>query len=100
MLRLLAEEMCMGVRKNKDAVVAIDQAEFAACVAREARVPDRMHIPCAHAIAGSETRSYRDVAVRGHTFCNQRGSFFRSECGSRFGRSLGRFPALKLGATN
>ena len=85
MLRLLAEEMRIGIRENKDAVVAIDHAELAARVAREARMPDRMHVPCAHAIAGSKTRSYRNIAARWNAFCNQHGNFFGSERGDCFG---------------
>ena len=40
MLRLLAEEMGVGVWENKDAVVAVDRAELAARIARQARMVD------------------------------------------------------------
>jgi hypothetical protein len=59
-LRLFAKEMSGGVREDKDAVIAIDDAEFGACGARQPRVADRSDVTRAHVLAYGETRRHRD----------------------------------------
>lgn len=47
-LRLLAEEMGVGIREDKDAVIPLNRPKLCAYVARQAGVTDRM------AVAGPE----------------------------------------------
>src|SRR2546427_9776002 len=53
-LGLLVARHGMGVREDEDAVVAVDDAAPAACVARQARVADGMVVVREHSVAGLE----------------------------------------------
>src|SRR5258708_38819647 len=64
MLRFLAEEMSVGVRKNKDAMIPFDRTDFSARVAWQARVTHWMHIAGANALARLKTRSNRYLPAR------------------------------------
>src|SRR6266851_1697674 len=79
MLRLLAEVVSVGVRKDKYAVVAVDDAELSARVAREARMTHGMNVARTHALARLEARRNRHVTAGRHTFRNQRRRLLNSE---------------------
>src|SRR2546427_8938822 len=53
-LGLLVARHGMGVGEDEDAVVAVDDAALAACVARQARVADGMVVVREHSVAGLE----------------------------------------------
>src|SRR4029077_3010700 len=53
-LRLLAQEMGVGVRQHMGAMVELDNACMAADVARQARVAGRVDLPRANALADPE----------------------------------------------
>src|SRR5438270_9354473 len=53
-LRLLAQEMCVGVREYKDAVAAKDGALLASRISGQARVAQRIHIPGADLLSQLE----------------------------------------------
>ena len=48
MLRLLTQKVGVGIGKNKDAVIAIDGAELAARISRQARVAGRVEVAGTH----------------------------------------------------
>src|SRR5690349_7886858 len=75
MLRLLSEELRVGIGENEDAVIAIDGAEPASHVARQARVPGGMEVAGAHALAGVEERRRRGGAAVGTTLSKSLGDF-------------------------
>jgi hypothetical protein len=51
MLRLLAEEMRVGVRKNENAVVTIDRSYFAARVPRQPGMSHGIDVAGAHSLS-------------------------------------------------
>ena len=63
MLRLLAEEMGVGVGKNENAVVAMDSSDLSARVARQARMTHRIEVAGADLLAKLEARRDRQVAL-------------------------------------
>src|SRR5579859_4305923 len=63
MLRLFAEEMGVGVRKNENPVVAMNRTEFSARIARQPRMPDRIEVAGADLLAKLETRRGRQIAL-------------------------------------
>src|SRR5260370_25724770 len=65
MLRLLALKMRVRVGKNEDAMIALDRADFAARVARQARVPGWIDIAAANMLPHLEARYRWDVALHG-----------------------------------
>src|SRR5260370_41349505 len=90
MLRPLALEMRVRVGKNEDAMIALDRADFATRVARQARVPGRIDIAAANMLPHLEARYRWDVALHGiasgnprrHRFgCDRRRGFWRSRAG-------------------
>src|SRR5215831_495811 len=97
MLRLLTEEMSVGVRKNKNTMVAVNCPEFSACVSRQPCVSQRMHVPGAHSLAHLEPCSHIDVPARRQTLCNEGRGFVRSQRRNRFHRSRHRHSTLDLG---
>ena len=56
-LRLLAEAVGVGVGEDVDAVAAVDHAALAARVARQPRVPARVHLAREHGLARREARA-------------------------------------------
>ena len=99
MLRLLAEEMGVRVREDKDTVVPVDRAKLCAHVARQAGVTDGMLVAGPHALAHLEARNYRDVSARGPAVRDQRRHFVSSELWDRLGRARRRDSALELVVT-
>src|SRR5260370_9783962 len=88
MLRLLALKMRVRVGKNEDAMIALDRADFAARVARQARVPGRIDIAAAHRLPHLEARYRWGVALHGIASANHRrhrfgGARARALVGSR-----------------
>src|SRR5712692_2193150 len=79
MLRLFAEEVGIAVGKDKDAVVAVDDAKFSARVTRESRMTEGINVARAHALAGLEARGNRNIAACRRTFRNQRHRFLNGE---------------------
>src|SRR5260370_689037 len=72
MLRPLALEMRVRVGKNEDAMIALDRADFATRVARQARVPGRIDIAAANMLPHLEARYRWDVALHGIASGNHR----------------------------
>src|ERR1700730_15252520 len=56
MLRLLAEKMRVGVRKNIGAMVEMNRARFPACVSRQPRVTGWVDVARAYALAHFKSR--------------------------------------------
>src|ERR1700737_4072895 len=99
MLRILAEEMCVGVREDKNSIVTVDRAEFSARVTWQTRVAHKINVASANALAGLELRSHRHIAACWHAFRNQHGHFLHGERRDRLGRALGWDSAFYLGAS-
>ena len=64
MLRLLPKQCGVGVREDLDTVVPIDGSALSARIARQARVPQRMDIAGAHALAHLEPGCHVYVSAR------------------------------------
>src|SRR5260370_25879532 len=65
MMRPLALEKRVRVGKNEDAMIALDRADFATRVARQARVSGRIDIAAANMLPHLEARYRWDVALHG-----------------------------------
>src|SRR5579859_3146709 len=63
-LRLLAEEMCVRVREDKDAVAANDQTLLASRIAGQASVAHGIYVPGADLL--SQFEASRGLGVRSH----------------------------------
>src|SRR5712692_11864815 len=96
MLRLLAHEMRVGIRKDIDAVVEVNGADFSARIARKARMADRIDGAGAHLLARLKARSYRHLATGGRTLCNQQAGSFHCQSGRCLGRARRWSAALQL----
>src|SRR5260370_17721999 len=72
MLRLRGLKMRVRVRKNEDTMIALDRSDFAARVARQARVPGRIDIAAAHRLPHLEARYRWGVALHGIASANHR----------------------------
>src|SRR5260370_13439077 len=102
MLRLLAEELRFGVGEYVDAVVAIDGAEFAAWITRQARMGGWIDVAGAHALAHFERRGAGYIAnyVRIPLFGQRRnhsGGQRRRGLGRGFGRTSSALAGFELG---
>ena len=51
MLRLLAEKVCVGIRKYEDSVLAGDDTGFTSCVTRQAGMANRICVPGANVVS-------------------------------------------------
>src|SRR5260370_22126252 len=87
MLRLFALKMRVRVGKNEDAMIALDRADFAARVARQARVPGRIDIAAANMLPHLEARYRWDVALHGIASGNHRRHRFGGDPRRGFWRS-------------
>src|SRR6266571_1400621 len=96
MLRLLAEVVSVGVRKDKYAVVAVDDAELSARVAREARMTHGMNVARTHALARLEARRNRHVTACRHTFRDQCCRFLSGQRGNCNGGARRKFASFDL----
>src|SRR5467141_647176 len=77
-------------------MVAFDRAEFSARVARQPRVPNRIYVPGAHALADFEAGRHLYIAARGHTLGHQYDCFLSGEGRRGFGLTFGWDSALDL----
>jgi hypothetical protein len=86
--------MCSGIREDKYAMIAIDDAGFGPCITRQPRVADRIDVARTHVLAHGEKRCHRDRPPRrradqGGGFCV--GGGHRRRC---LGRAEGGLSAL------
>ncbi len=75
MLRLLTQEMRVGVRENKNAVIAVNGADFSASVTGEAGVAHGMNVAGADLLARSKAWRHQDGPASGHALRNQKFRF-------------------------
>src|SRR6266702_3585654 len=80
MLGFLPEKMSICIGKNKNTVIAVDDAQFAAHVARLTSMARRIDIARAHTLPRSEGRGYGHVTARWHAFRNQLSRLVSAEC--------------------
>src|SRR6516165_2334628 len=98
MLGPLADEVSVGVRKDKDAVIPLNRPGLASSVARQARMTHRMHIAGPHALACLEAGYHVYAPARGHAFRDERGRLLNREGRRHLGLALGWDSALDLGS--
>src|SRR4030095_15789811 len=72
MLRLLAEELRVGIREHEHATIRRDRSVLATRVARQARMTTRMHIAGADPLPGFERGANTDLAPCGNASFNHR----------------------------
>src|ERR1051326_8664404 len=94
MLWFLAQKVSVRVRKHKNTVNPGNCSRLAASITRQARVSERMHVACAHLLAGFETCGGRDVAVRRGALAKHCLNHLTFKWGSRSRRTWGRFARL------
>src|ERR1700739_4714808 len=89
--------MGIGVRQDKDAVIHLNRAGFSSCVARQARMADRIYVPSPHVLAHLESRSYLHVPACGYAFRDHREGFLGAESRSHLGLARRRCCRVDLG---
>src|SRR2546423_2473552 len=96
MLRVLAEEVGVGVGKDEHPMIALNCAEPSASVARQSRVAGRVDVARANALADAELRRDRRIALGRHTIFDQCLHLVDGQRGSRLLRTASRLATIDL----
>src|SRR4029077_9255745 len=93
-LRLLALEQGIRVRKNEYAVIKMDGAEFSARVSRQPCMACRIDDPGAHRLSGLKMRRHRNIPAGGRAPVTRGGYLLGGERRRGFARLRRWLPAL------
>lgn len=101
MLRLLAEEMGVGVGKNENAVVAMDSPDLSAHVTRQARMTYRIEVAGSDLLARLKARRDRQVALGVDAGGkDDRANLIRGQRRGHFGRAPGRHATFNFSGSD
>ena len=94
MLGRLAAEVSVGIGKDKDAMVAFDDARLSARVAGQPCVTGWVDVASANALADPELRGLRHVPAGRRPPGHERGNRINSQGGTCLGRAVRRLAAV------